>query len=44
MIAAVHADKDLRDVRMVLPSSMEFAYGKDENDFELRLPEGSEPT
>lgn len=42
MIAAVHADKNMRDVRMVLPSRMEFAYGKDENDFELRLPEGSE--
>lgn len=43
MIAAVYADSALRDVRMVRPSSMEFAFGKDENDFEVRVPDGHVP-
>lgn len=38
---AVYADSALSDVRVVHPASMEFAFGSDENDFEVRIPYGS---
>ena len=39
---AVYADKDFNDVRAIHPISMEFAYGEDENDFEVKMAAAAE--
>lgn len=38
---AIYADSNMNDVRVLHPVKMEFAFGEDENDFEVQmLPEG----
>lgn len=34
----VYADSAMKDVRTLKPISLEFAFGSDENDFELQMP------
>lgn len=34
----VYADSSMKDVRTLKPFSLEFAFGSDENDFELQMP------